>query len=294
MAARFGKLVRADPPKLTHIGCGSGWGLREAGVLAGLARATGSAVVLHIHAASLFERMDTSPVDRRLSLAALSTADRVAVLGPSVVSGLAERGLAGAVVVPNGVLVPEAVPSPPPSMPLRLLLLGSVETRKGLAEMIQALEGLDAAEREILNVRWCGPLAAPPEHIARAERAGVFFAGPVPPGRVQAELVACHGLLLPSHREGQPFAVLEAMAMARPVIASSVGALPDLLDADSLVPPGDAEALRTALRGWLRAPGELAGRGRRARARVQAGHTLEHTLDALGALWSPWIAGVGP
>ena len=291
MAARFRRYVHEDPPAVAHICCGSGWGLREAGVLARVAKGAGSAAVIHLHAASLFERMDRSPADRRWSLAALSVADRVAVLGPRFVSGLAARGFLGAVVVPNGVPVPQSVQStPPPSIPLRILLLGSVEDRKGLQELIGALEGLTDDERARLTVRWCGPILAPSDQVERGRRAGICFVGSVSAERVEAELVACHGVLLPSHREGLPFAVLEAMARSRPVIASSVGALPDLLEAESLVPPGDVGALQSALRGWLSDPADLVERGRKSRVRVQTGNTLIHTLNALESLWSPWLA----
>ena len=61
---------------------------------------------------------------------------------------------------------------------------------------------------------------------------------------------------------------LEAMALARPVVASAVGSLPELLDegAGVLVPPGDADALADALERVLRDPAgaeELGRRGRR-------------------------------
>jgi glycosyltransferase involved in cell wall biosynthesis len=56
--------------------------------------------------------------------------------------------------------------------------------------------------------------------------------------------------VLPSRREGQPLALLEAMEMGLPVIASSVGSIPEVVGPDNgfLVKPGDVEALAAHLR----------------------------------------------
>jgi glycosyltransferase involved in cell wall biosynthesis len=57
-------------------------------------------------------------------------------------------------------------------------------------------------------------------------------------------------LVLPSRNEGQPMAVLEAMARGLCVIASDVGGLPEMIGADGgiLIPPDDPEAIVAALR----------------------------------------------
>ncbi len=59
----------------------------------------------------------------------------------------------------------------------------------------------------------------------------------------------CHALVLPTRFEGMPTVVLEAMAHARPVIVSDVGATAELVDASNghLLPPGDAAALYQAV-----------------------------------------------
>ena len=58
--------------------------------------------------------------------------------------------------------------------------------------------------------------------------------------------------VMPSFTEGTPLCIIEAMANAKPIIASAVGGIPDMIDADSgiLVPPGDEDALAKARRFW--------------------------------------------
>jgi glycosyltransferase involved in cell wall biosynthesis len=64
-------------------------------------------------------------------------------------------------------------------------------------------------------------------------------------------------LVLPSHSEGTPNVVLEALASGRRVVATSVGGVPDLITSHklgSLVPPRDPDALAEALTLALREP----------------------------------------
>ena len=61
-----------------------------------------------------------------------------------------------------------------------------------------------------------------------------------------------HGLdvfIMPSFTEGTPNSIVEAMANGKPIIASAVGGIPDMIDSESgiLVPPGDAHALAEAM-----------------------------------------------
>jgi glycosyltransferase involved in cell wall biosynthesis len=71
----------------------------------------------------------------------------------------------------------------------------------------------------------------------------VHFAGLMDAEQV-VEQVARHDLfVLPSFQEGMPRAMLEAMATGTPVVASNVGGIPEVLMEDSMVEPGDSEAL---------------------------------------------------
>ncbi len=109
-----------------------------------------------------------------------------------------------------------------------------------------------------------------PERAALSERAGdgeVRFLGRVSDEELAALRAGAAIALAPS-RSGETFglAVAEAMAAGLPVAASRVGALPELLDPDALVPAGDAGALAQAI-------GRLAGdraAGERGLRRVRA------------------------
>jgi glycosyltransferase involved in cell wall biosynthesis len=77
--------------------------------------------------------------------------------------------------------------------------------------------------------------------------------------------------VLSTGSEGLPLAILEAMATGLPVVASAVGGVPELIvegETGFLVPPGDAEALGTALRTLVADPELRLRMGRAARARA--------------------------
>jgi glycosyltransferase involved in cell wall biosynthesis len=85
----------------------------------------------------------------------------------------------------------------------------------------------------------------------------VAFLGPKPQPAVADWIAAADLLTLPSHAEGSPNVVVEALASGTPVVASRVGGIPDLV-ADGvnglLVPAGDAAALADALAAALARP----------------------------------------
>lgn len=74
---------------------------------------------------------------------------------------------------------------------------------------------------------------------------------------VQSALDASDLFVLPSHQEGLPRAMIEAMARALPCIGSTVGGIPELLPAQDLVPPGDATALQAKIREVVTDPARL-------------------------------------
>ncbi len=106
---------------------------------------------------------------------------------------------------------------------------------------------------------------------------------------VREELLAARGLVLPSFAEGLPVAIMEAMALGRPVLSSAVAGIPELVHAGEngwLIPAGDVDALATALEDFLsRAPEELSAMGDAARRRVLERHSVDREAAKLAALF---------
>jgi glycosyltransferase involved in cell wall biosynthesis len=126
------------------------------------------------------------------------------------------------------------------------LLVARLAPEKGVEVAIDACRRAGVA----LRVAGDGPLLAALRERARG--ADVRLLGRVEGERL-AELRRGAALALVPSRSAETFglAAAEAMAAGVPVVASAVGALPELIEADGLVAPGDAEALAGAIaRRW--------------------------------------------
>lgn len=127
----------------------------------------------------------------------------------------------------------------------------------------------------------------------------VVFAGFRSPA--DAYVTACDVLVQPSLTEGMPNAVLEAMAAGRPVIASRVGGVPELVvdgETGLLVPPAEPDALARAIVVLLDDPDLGARLGAAAALRARTMFSLESVRAAVEAAYGPVGApsanGVGP
>jgi glycosyltransferase involved in cell wall biosynthesis len=106
-------------------------------------------------------------------------------------------------------------------------------------------------------------------------------------------LAACDVFVLPSRREGLGVAALEAMALARPVVASRVGGLAEAVLHETtglLVPPEDPAALADALERLLRDPALRERLGAAGPGRVAARHSAKAMVDAYEGLYREVLA----
>jgi glycosyltransferase involved in cell wall biosynthesis len=242
-------------------------------VLAGLAMGFGVRVVIHLHGADFlpfFRRLH--PVLQSCLRILLQRAWRVIVLGEAWRCFLIEEvGVAAACIalIPNGVPRPCLPRLRNTDQPPQLLFLGRLCPRKGVRELIEAL-----AAPEVAGRAWRASLAGDGDaapYVRLACRLGigdrVDFPGWADRPAAQALLARADILLLPSHHEAMPMAVLEALAAQVAIIATPVGCLPEYLTDDvncRFVPAGDVAALAILIRLLLDDPAardRLAGAG---------------------------------
>jgi glycosyltransferase involved in cell wall biosynthesis len=182
-------------------------------------------------------------------------------------------GVADARWIPNGVELPS------PRVRRRrdrfVLYAGRLAAEKGIADLVAAADGLP------LVVAGDGPLRTlvpdalgfvPHDDLARLyERAAV--------------------VVVPSREEGMPLSLLEAMAHACPIVATSVGGIPQLVRhgrTGLLVPPRDPVALRAGIETLLTDPALGLRLGCAARSRVEALCSWDRIIDAtLAAYGAP-------
>ena len=186
-------------------------------------------------------------------------------------------------VIPNGVDAGRfaSVPDPGPANG-RAPVIGSVgclEARKDYGTLLEALARVAGGGRPF-RALIVGDGRERAELEARARALGlegrVTFLGERPD--VERWLGEMDVFVLSSREEGIPNALLEAMAAARPAVATAVGGTPEVMrdGVDGwLVPARDPDALAGALAAALADPAETARRGREARRHALAEHGVE-------------------
>lgn len=285
-------------PGLVHLHMASYGSFVRKSILAWIARAFGVPVIIHVHGGGFRDFVRATPrVFRSYIRATLSHADVVIALGESWARRLEEIAPhARVVVVPNGVTPHCPVAQPERTARVRVLFMGDISVEKGVFVLLDAWAQMS---RELGTSAQTELVLAGDGLLERAEcqiddlglRDQVRLLGWVAPAEVEGLLQGSQVLTLPSFQEGQPMAVLEAMARGLCVVASDVGGVPDLIDAESgvLVPPGDVEALAAALGRVVTNEGDRVRLGAQALQRVRDRFDVEQTGRALDALYRELI-----
>jgi glycosyltransferase involved in cell wall biosynthesis len=301
-ARLLGRLVRAvlgSRAQIVHIHTCSGFTFWRDALHAAAARILGGRVVWHIHGGYFREFCGSmGPVRQGLLRFLLGLGAAVVVLSDAWRERLRPLLPRGPwYVVPNGVPVP-LLPSRQARRTARFLFMGNLGKAKGTEDLVRACgiamkQGFDGA------VEVAGPETAPGQKQALLDLTAAVGCEPVVrlagtvTGRAKDEaLKAADVFVLPSHAEGLPMAVLEGMAYGLPVLATRVGAIPEVVTdgvEGFLIQPGDVEALADRM---LRLARDLDLRrrmGRAARRRVEAKFSLDRMAERILALYDKML-----
>jgi glycosyltransferase involved in cell wall biosynthesis len=215
----------------------------------------------------------------RLARGVLDGARLVIAASNELASGARVLGARDVRVIPSGVDLPAEVGEE--RQPPEVLYAGRLSEEKGVLELVEATQGIK------LRVAGDGPLR---NRVPGAR-------GFVPHDELQrlyaqAAVVAC-----PSRREGFGVACLEAMAHGRPVVATSVGGLLDLVvdgETGLVVPPRNPPALRAALERLLEDAELRRAYGAAGRARAAERFSWVSVTDATLAAYAEAVGTMAP
>jgi glycosyltransferase involved in cell wall biosynthesis len=203
--------------------------------------------------------------------------------------------------VDNAVNLDDFPPGEADGEPPTVLFVGVICRRKGLFELARAARALRERGVRDWNLIVVGGQGPTPqteydEIVAEFATAGLAesLVGPEYGDQIKSRLAQADIFVLPSFLEGQPIAIIEAMASGLPVVGTSIGAVPDLIRdgvEGRIVEPGDDAALADALGEVI---GDRATRRRMSRAsrqRAELGHGLDRLSARLADLYRAVLAG---
>jgi len=227
-----------------------------------------TAVVLHIHYAELDKILPgPAPVRRFMAQRLGRVADYVVTLSSRTEAELRAAGVENVSTVYNfqetACSLEQVVHKRQRALlgaDVRLLFLGSIDRRKGVLDLLRALESFErGVELDIGGSIVDAEAGLEFDRLVGTLRVPVRSHGFVSGDAKNSLLVEADVLVLPSYAEGLPVGVLEAMGAGCAVIGTTVGAMPEVVSAAGgmLVSPGDIAALEARLatavadRDWL-------------------------------------------
>lgn len=199
-------------------------------------------------------------------------------------------------VIHNGVSASEFEPVALAPDASDLLFVGELRMLKGVDVLIEAIARLHAQGRWV-TATLVGAGADRAQFEALAAHAGlsdsITFAGAMP-----ARQAFARGRLLvvPSRAESLPYIVLEAAAAGKPLLATSVGGIPEIYGplAEGLIPPNNPAALAEAILHSLDYPQQTDIRAAALRARVAQSFTVENMVETILSAYGEALAARAP
>jgi glycogen(starch) synthase len=194
-------------------------------------------------------------------------------------------------IIYNGLEVPSLSPEPLPFDPPRLLCLGRLASEKGMDLALTVFAAVvDRFPQARLIVAGDGPLRSELQHqaIVYGIDHAVDFIGWVAPDKVPALINAATMVLMPSRQDSLPLVALEAALMARPIVATRVGGLPEVVaheESGLVVESENIRALADAVAFLLSHPEIARHMGHAARRRVQDVFSWKRHINAYDALY---------
>jgi glycosyltransferase involved in cell wall biosynthesis len=231
-----------------------------------IARLYGVPYILHLHSGDMPAFLARcNRFSRSLANKLISAADRVVVLSPEWAVWLKQISPRAHVeIVPNPVELPPASVGLQRTKAPTVLFLGRLEAAKGIPELLVAFaEVLHILPDAILYLGGEGDFDGVRQRTRNLSiESSVKILGWVSGQSKRDLLSTCWVFALPSHHEGLPVGMLEAMAYGMPCIGTPVGAVPGLLAASGggvVVPVNQARDLAKCM-GWLLNDAELRAR----------------------------------
>lgn len=287
----FFRLLRKDRPDLLHVHASFGPSFyRKIPFLLGGA-AAGVPVVNHIHGAEFEAFYDQAlPAKRWLIRRVYGKCAKIIALSEEWRARLCQIVPQEKIVIlENYCRIPEE-PFDQGRRGRQILFLGELGRRKGCYEMPEILSRVrESCPDAHLALAGDGEMAQLREaFVRRGLSEAVSFPGWVRGSEKEALLRESGVFLFPSHNEGMPMSVLEAMAYGLGIVATRVGGIPRLIqDGESgyLAESGDVEAMAEAVTRLLSDPIHCRALGLAARARAASSYSLERHLEGLGEIY---------
>ena len=167
-----------------------------------------------------------------------------------------------------------------------IVFVGHVTKQKGIYELFEATKNLDS--------KYKLEIVGPYEENVKQDLLEMFgheelvFCGPLSKEIVYEKMINSKLLILPSYTEGFPNVIIEGMALGCSIIATDVGAIPDMLGGDRgvVIEPRNVDQLREAIQNLLLNESIRTEISLNAESYALENYTIENIVKKLEFIWT--------
>ncbi len=254
--------------------------------------------VIHFRFGRIPELFQKKGWEYKLLIKVIKLADMVIVLDQKSYNALISEGYKNVQLLPNP-LTPEISQIIEDNLEVRraertILFAGHVIESKGVFELLEACKSINNIKVKLIG-QVTDAMLLKIKQSMDGNNSWLEIAGEQDYETTIKEMLSAGIFILPTYTEGFPNVILESMACGCPIIASGVGAIPEMLKVDNAedygicVEPKNIEQLTNAIKKMLENPEYAKECGENARKRVNATYSMPTVWNQMTEIWKSLI-----
>lgn len=292
---RFAFEVKKINPDVVHISTSASIGTIKDLLLQIICKYFKAKNIIHFHFGRIPFLADKKNLEWKIILLLIKNADKVIVIDLKSYEVLVKYGYVNIELLANPLsdFVIKNIESNSniERIPRTLLYVGHIVKTKGVFELVEACLGI-----ENIKLKLIGPgsqlIINQLSEIAnfKTEKEWFEITGNIPLNEVIKEMLSANVFVLPSYTEGFPNVILESMACGCPIVASEVGAIPEMLNMESdatglCIAPQNIFELRKSILLFLNNSDYALNCGKKAKKRVVENYSMPVVWVELESIW---------
>ena len=288
--------IKNEKPDVIHICSSAGLGCLRDMLLVKAAKRYQVRSIVHLHFGRLPELAKKNDWEWRLLKSVIRKCDVVVPMNKPTETTLRKNGFSNVHYLPNPLSnkVIEQITELKgiERIPRQLLYVGHVYREKGVKELVEGCSKIDNIELRIVGK--CSQEMRDELLSLSLDAKGkdwICFVGEMAHEDVLREFLSADMFVFPSYTEGFPNVILEAMACECPIVASNVGAIPEMLDIGNnpcgvCINPKSSEEVHDAVMSLLDDSKQKEEYANRAKSRVQSMYSMPVVWKELVGIWT--------